>query len=201
MQTLQHIPIWVFGLLIALVALGWLQTRTRQVQVRRLWGIHIALTVVTLVGVVMQWLHTPWLVVGIISWAVSCVGVAWALGQGAAHAGASYDVGTRRFTVPGSWLPLVLFMAIFACKFVVGMVNATAPEQLHSVQAAIGISALYGLFSGLLNAKALQLLKLSKCRTLRVPTYEGSHQPTAAPRRSAVEDPDMNLSKTHTRRG
>ena len=160
MQTLQHIPVWVSALLLGLIALGLLQTRTRHVGQRRLLGINIALTVFTLVGVVQQWRHTPWLAVGLLSWAASCAVVAWALGQGAAPAGASYNAETRRFTVPGSWLPLALFMAIFACKFVVGMLSATAPEALHSMQAAIGISALYGLFSGLLNARALRLLKL-----------------------------------------
>lgn len=160
MQTLQHIPVWVFALLLGLIALGLLQTRTRHVGQRRLLGINIALTVFTLVGVVQQWRHTPWLVLGLLSWAASCAVVAWGLGQAAAPAGASYNAETRRFTVPGSWLPLALFMAIFACKFVVGMLSATAPEALHSVQAAMGISALYGLFSGLLNARALRLLKL-----------------------------------------
>lgn len=160
MQTLQHIPVWVFALLLGLIALGLLQTRTRHVGQRRLLGINIALTVFTLVGVVQQWRHTPWLVLGLLSWAASCAVVAWGLGQGAAPAGADYNVETRRFTVPGSWLPLGLFMAIFACKFAVGMLSATAPEALHSLQAAIGISALYGLFSGLLNARALRLLKL-----------------------------------------
>lgn len=160
MQTLQHIPVWVFALLLGLIALGLLQTRTRHVGQRRLLGINIALTVFTLVGVVQQWRHTPWLAVGLLSWAASCAVVAWGLGQAAAPAGASYNAETRRFTVPGSWLPLALFMAIFACKFAVGMLSATAPEALHSVQAAMGISALYGLFSGLLNARALRLLKL-----------------------------------------
>lgn len=160
MQTLQHIPVWVFALLLGLIALGLLQTRTRHVGQRRLLGINIALTVFTLVGVVQQWRHTPWLVLGLLSWAASCAVVAWGLGQGAAPAGASYNAETRRFTVPGSWLPLALFMAIFACKFVVGMLSATAPEAIHNLQAAIGISAVYGLFSGLLNARALRLLKL-----------------------------------------
>ncbi len=160
MQTLQHIPVWVFALLLGLIALGLLQTRTRHVGQRRLLGINIALTVFTLVGVVQQWRHTPWLAVGLLSWAASCAVVAWGLGQGAAPAGASYNAQTRRFTVPSSWLPLALFMAIFACKFVVGMLSATTPEALHSVQAAMGISALYGFFSGLLNARALRLLKL-----------------------------------------
>ena len=162
MQTLQHIPVWVFFLLIGLIVMGLLQTRTRQLRKRRLLSVNIALTVFTLVGVVQLWRPTPWLAVGLLSWAISCVLVAWALGQGPAPAGASYETNSRRFTVPGSWLPLALFMAIFACKFAVGMLSATAPETIHSMQAAIGISTVYGLFSGVLNARALRLLRLKQ---------------------------------------
>ena len=160
MNTLQHIPVWIFFLLIGLIAMGLQQTRTRQLRSKRLLGISIALTVFTLVGVVQQWRHTPWLALGLLSWAATCWASAWVLGQGAAPRCASYDPETRHFTVPGSWLPLALFMTIFACKFVVGMLSATAPQQLYSGQAVIGISALYGLFSGLLNARTLRLLKL-----------------------------------------
>lgn len=168
MQTLQHIPTWVFVLLLGLIALGLLQTRTRQLRTGQLLGVNIALTVFTLVGVAQQWRPTPWLVVGLISWTLSCLLVSWALGQGQAPAGASYNSyksDEQRFTVPGSWLPLTLFMVIFACKFGVGMLNATAPDTLNNVQAAIGISALYGLFSGVLNARALRLLKLKTAIT------------------------------------
>jgi hypothetical protein len=160
MQILQHIPVWVFALLIGLIALGWVQTRIRHIRKQRLLGINIALTVFTLVGVVQQWRLTPWLALSLLSWAAMGLLVAWALGQGAAPAGASYDPETRRFTVPGSWLPLALFMTIFACKFAVGMTSAMAPELLDSLTAAIGVSALYGLLSGVLNAKASRLLKL-----------------------------------------
>ena len=162
MQTLQHIPVWVFALLIGLIALGWVQTRTRQLPKQRLLGINIALTVFTLVGVVQQWRLTPWLAMSLLSWAAMGVLVTWALGQGAAPAGAAYEPETRRFTVPGSWLPLALFMAIFACKFAVGMTSAMAPELLDSLSAAIGISAVYGLFSGVPNARAWRLLKLER---------------------------------------
>ena len=166
MQTLQHIPLWVFALLMGLIALGLLQTRTRHIRRRRLLGINIALAVFTLVGVAQQWRPTPWLAWGLASWAVTCLLITWVLGQGAAPSGASYDADTRRYTVPGSWLPLALFMAIFTCKFAVGMVTALAPDLLQSLSAAIGISALYGLFSGMLNARAFRLLKLAKANTL-----------------------------------
>lgn len=165
MQTLQHIPVWVFALLIGLIALGLLQTRTRHIRKQRLLGINVALAVVTLMGVAQQWRPTPWLAWGLASWAVTCLLITWSMGQGAAPLGASYDAGTRRFTVPGSWLPLALFMAIFASKFAVGMITAIAPEMLASLAAAIGISALYGLFSGLLNARAWRLLKLNLAHT------------------------------------
>lgn len=168
MNTLQHIPVWVFFLLTGLIVMGLLQTRTRQMPKKRLLGIGIALTVFTLVGVVQQWRHTPWLALGLISWAATCWVSAWVLGQGAAPQGARYSPETRRFTVPGCWLPLALFMTIFAGKFVVGMLSATAPEHLHSVQAAMGISALYGLFSGLLNARTLRLLKLANTPDARL---------------------------------
>jgi hypothetical protein len=160
MQTLQHIPFWVFGLFIALVALGWLQTRTRQVHKLQLLGAKVALTVVTLISVVQLWWPTPWLAIALISWAFTGLFVSWALSQSAAPAGASFNPATQRFTLPGSWLPLAFFMAIFACKFVVGMLNAIAPETMRSLQAAIGISALYGLLSGIVIARVWCFLKL-----------------------------------------
>jgi hypothetical protein len=160
MQTLQHIPFWVFGLFIALVALGWLQTRTRQVHKLQLLGAKVALTVVTLISVVQLWWPTPWLAIALISWAFTGLFVSWALSQSAAPAGASYNPATQRFTLPGSWWPLALFMAIFACKFFVGMLNAIAPETMRSLHAAIGISALYGLLSGIVIARVWCLLKL-----------------------------------------
>ena len=160
MQTLQHIPLWVLGLFIGLVALGMLQTRTRQVRKQQLLGVKIALTVVTLISVVQLWWPTPWLAIALISWALTGLLVSWALSQSAAPTGASYNSATQRFTLPGSWMPLALFMAIFACKFVVGMLSAVAPEHIRSLPAAIGISALYGLLSGIVIARVWCFLKL-----------------------------------------
>jgi hypothetical protein len=159
MTILQQVPVWVFGLLAALVALGLLQTRTRQVPRRRLLGIGIALTLVTLAGVAQLWRNTPWLGLGLISWGLSCLFVTWAFGQSHEQTRPEHAANSGRLTVPGSWLPLALYMAIFFCKFVVGMLSATAPELLHNVSSAIGISALYGLFSELFNARTMRLLK------------------------------------------
>lgn len=160
MSTLQFIPVWVFFLLAGLVALGLSQTRTRRLPARRLVITNLALTAFTVVGVVQQWRDTPWLVLGLAAWAAAGGLVVWALGRGAAPVGASYNPADQRFTVPGSWTPLALFLAIFFTKFAVGFLTATSPDLLHSLNAAIGLSALYGLFSGLLNARAWRLLQL-----------------------------------------
>jgi hypothetical protein len=167
MHFLQHIPLWVLGLFIGLVALGWLQTRTRQVHKLQLLGAKVALTVVTLISVVQLWWPTPWLAIALSSWAFTGLFVSWALSQSAAPTDASYNPATQRFTLPGSWLPLAFFMAIFACKFVVGMLNAIAPETMRSLQAAIGISALYGLLSGIVIARVWCLLKLQTSLTAK----------------------------------
>ena len=98
MQTLQHIPLWVFGLFIGLVALGLLQTRTRQVHKRQLLGAKVSLSVVTLVSVVQLWWPKPWLVIALISWALTGLFVSWALSQSAAPAGSSSNPATQRFT-------------------------------------------------------------------------------------------------------
>ena len=160
MQALQHIPVWVFGLFIGLVSLGLFQTRTRQVTNKQLLSAKIALTFVTLISVVQLWWPTPWLAVALSSWALTGLLVSWALSQSAAPTGASYNPATQRFTLPGSWWPLALFMGIFACKFVVGMLSAVAPESMRSLQAAIGFSALYGLLSGIVIAQVWRVLKL-----------------------------------------
>jgi hypothetical protein len=49
----------------------------------------------------------------------------------------------------------------------VGMLNAIAPETMRSLQGAIGISALYGLLSGIVIARVWRLLKLQTSLTAK----------------------------------
>ena len=164
MNVFQQIPFYVPIILLALVALGLQQSRARVLPVRRLLAMNLVLSVVTLAAVAQQWRGTPWLALAIASWAFGCLLVTFALGQRAAPPGAAYDAQTKRFAVPGSWWPMALFMLIFATKFAIGMVDAMAPGQLRNMAAVVGISALYGLYSGILNARAWALLKLKNAR-------------------------------------
>ena len=67
-QIMQHVPLWVFGLLLGLIALSAVSTRTRHIRAQHVLGTHIALTIFSLMGVTQQWLHTPWLVLALLSW-------------------------------------------------------------------------------------------------------------------------------------
>jgi hypothetical protein len=63
--------------------------------------------------------------------------------------------------VPGSWLPMVLILALFAIKYTVGVSLAMHPALAHEPLFAGGFSLAYGLFSGLFAAKGLSLRRLA----------------------------------------
>ena len=62
---------------------------------------------------------------------------------------------------PGSAVPLALMMGIFFTKYAVGVLLAMHPELRHQMGFALGISALYGGFSGIFAARALRLWTLA----------------------------------------
>ena len=83
--------------------------------------------------------------------------LAWGLGMASSAAlvlrsgwpgGARFNAERRLFFVPGSWLPLGLMMGIFVGKFALGMSLALQPALAHSIVAAVGSSAAFGLLSG-----------------------------------------------------
>lgn len=155
LEILNHVPLFVWGILAALVAMGVRLSRTTAMTPRRV----VALPLV-------------WLVIGL--WGVksgaglfSPAGLAWA---GGLLAGATlvrllrwpgqvrYDATARRFIVPGSWIPLTLMLAIFAVKAYAGMTLAMHPDVAHQVGFAVGTSAVFGFLSGCFLGRSLGIL-------------------------------------------
>jgi hypothetical protein len=133
--TLQHIPTWVFGLFATLVALGVSMSFPRTVSLRRslMWPLALP------------------------AWAAG-LATAWLALQGRVDTSAvRFSTGTPRFHAPGSWVPLLLMMALFSLKFGVGVALATQPEFRQSTGLAVAASTAYGLFSGLFLGRALAL--------------------------------------------
>lgn len=162
-RILTHTPLWVFGLLLGLVYLGYLQSRTRQVSRGRLIVLPIAMLAWSLYSV---WSTFDAHVTALAAWACAWLAaVAIALVRVPSRR-ASYDAATRQFTVAGSWVPLTLMMGIFFFKYAVTVVHATNPGVLGTTTAVVVVAGTYGLFSGMFVARALRVLAVMKLQRL-----------------------------------
>jgi hypothetical protein len=154
----QHTPGWVWGLLAALVALGLLQTRAREMSLTRMTVLPLVLTALSLAGVLGAFRHMP---IALVAWAI---GGAAALGlarKAVSVRGASWSASRGLLHVPGSWLPLVLIVSLFLLKYGAGVSLSLAPALASDPTFASLCSLAYGTFSGLFLARALSLRGLA----------------------------------------
>jgi Na+/glutamate symporter len=174
--TLQHTPAWVFGLFVALVALGVSMSFPRTVSLRRSLMWPLALLGLALMGVASAFGSQP---LALPAWGAGLATALLALQGRIDTSAVRFSAGTRRFQVPGSWVPLVLMMALFSLKFGVGVALATQPELRQSTALAVAASAAYGLFSGVFLGRALALWGIARqalagqAAALRAPGVSG----------------------------
>jgi len=155
----QHTPVWVWGLLAVLVALGLSQTRDRQVSLVRVTVLPLVMIALSVSGVFSAFGHSPAALGG---WAAG-VGAALAFGRRlVAVRGAAWSQQTAMLHVPGSWVPLALIVALFALKYFVGVSLALHHELAADTGFAGAISLAYGGFSGLFLLRGLSLRRLAK---------------------------------------
>lgn len=153
--VLQHTPSWVWAVFALLVLLGLKQSRPSQVGPTRATLLPVAMLLLALAGVLGAFASAA----ALLAWAAATVAVATLRAEPAAR-GARWSPADGRFHLPGSWTPMALMMGIFATKFAVGVGLALHPELARSAGFALGISALYGVFSGSFAARALALHRL-----------------------------------------
>lgn len=160
LEIVRRTPSWVWGLLAALLALGWSATRPRDVAVGRLVAMPLAMVGLALWGVASAFGASGALPSLLTLW-VACAGAVLALGlRMPPPAGSTFDAGTRRLHLPGSWLPLALIAAVFGLKYLIGVQLALEPALARNVGFAFAVTALYGLLSGLFAARGLRVLRL-----------------------------------------
>jgi hypothetical protein len=75
---------------------------------------------------------------------------------------AGYDAKTKRFQIPGSYIPLVLIMGIFFTKFFLGLAKARHLAILNDPGTVASVSVLLGFFSGMFLASGWVLWKIKK---------------------------------------
>jgi hypothetical protein len=159
MQILSNTPLWVWGLLAALIGLGASQAVTRRVTARRAMVLPLVMVTLSLAGVSRTF---PSAGLPIAAWAA---GLALALAAGTSLVpvrGARWDAGSAHFDVPGSLLPMALILSLFTIKYGVGVALAMQPTLAGNLLFGACIGTAYGLFSGLFLARAVSLWRLAR---------------------------------------
>ena len=155
---IQHTPVWVWGLLAALMGLGLWQTRDREMTLTRVTILPLAMIALSLSGVLTAFGPLP---TALVAWAAG-VGTALMVGRRlVAVRAARWSAQTGLLHVPGSWLPLVLIIALFSIKYVAGASLAMHPALAHDITFAGVLSLAYGAFSGLFLTRAISLRSLA----------------------------------------
>ncbi len=151
--------IWV--LLAGLIVLGLSQRKDRDVSLRRVTVMPLVMVTLSLWGTATALAASPQFGLAMLVWsgAGTCA-LTLAAPWPAAH-GTRYDPASRRFRVPGSWLPLLLILGIFLAKYVSGVDLAMQPSLARDSQYALTVSALSGAFSGIFAGRAARLWRLA----------------------------------------
>lgn len=154
-QILSHTPAWVFVLFVVLLAFGLMQTRTRSVRKVPALLLPAGMIALSLAGI-----HSSFGLeaLPLASWAAALALAAW-LGYALFRdKRVRYDATEAKFHVPGSWMPLVVIMAIFFAKYVYAVLRANGADLVSAMPFIVGLSAVYGLLSGYFAARGLNLI-------------------------------------------
>lgn len=156
---LRNTPLWVWGLLTGLLALGISQLRDRTVGLTRVSVLPIAMTIFSVWGTFSAFGTSPHLAGAAGAW-LACAVLAFALVL-TRRAVAQFDPVQRSYRLPGSVVPLLLIVGIFLVKYVVGVELTMAPRLVDDARYALTVAGLYGAFTGLFVGRASRLWRLA----------------------------------------
>ena len=162
-QILSHTPIWVFVLFVVLVVFGLQQARSRNVPMLLAYFFPAGMIALSLAGVLSSFGIAP-AAIGL--WAIGLVVIATLAYQMFPLKGIVFNSETKRFFVPGSWVPFVVIMAIFFTKYSVAVMLSLGSPLLADEGFRLLLSFAYGCFSGYFASRALALIKAGNVNPL-----------------------------------
>ncbi len=162
-EIVRQTPLWVWGVLTALLWLGVSQLRARRVALVRALAMPLAMTAFSVWGLASAFGAAGHALAPMAAWLAAAVLVTAAAlwFQPAAASGTTYSAVTRSFCVPGSAMSLVLILGIFLTKYFVGVELALQPALARDSTFALQIATLYGVFNGVFAARTVRLCKLA----------------------------------------
>lgn len=160
-EILTHTPTWVFVVFGLLAWLGGKQLSAGSAHLNRVIAMPLAMVGFAVYGLAAAFGQSPAGLSALAGWAAAAAVALAVVARIPLNPAVRYDAAARRFFQPGSAVPLALMMGIFLTKYAVGVTLAFHPEYAHQTGFAVGISTLYGLFSGIFAGRALRLWKLA----------------------------------------
>jgi hypothetical protein len=155
-QIISNTPAWVFVLFFVLLVFGLMQTRTRTVGKIPALLLPAGMIVLSLAGIESSF---GLMLVPLASWAIA-LSIAALVGYALFRdKGVEYDSTTKKFFVPGSWVPLGVITAIFFAKYAYAVMHALSADVISAPLFILFLSAVYGLLSGYFAARAFNLIK------------------------------------------
>ena len=152
LEILRYTPHWVFGLLAGLSVFGWMQTRTRRVALPLALFLPAAMVILSLTGVIR---YSGWQVPALAAWLFG-VGVAATLCRRLMDPGtARYESESRRLIVEGSWVPMLIILAIFLTRYALGVASAIQLPVIKTWYFSPAASLVLGASSGFFLARGL----------------------------------------------
>ena len=161
-EIISHTPRWVFILFFVLLVLGYLQSKTRTVSRKKVIILPCAMIALSFYGVISAFGISA---VGIISWFIGAAATTWLGLMLGSPKGIVCKDDIHSVIIPGSWIPLLLMMAIFFTKYIVGVVLARELPIAGSLQFISIVCFFYGCFSGLFLARMLVTWSALKQKT------------------------------------
>lgn len=161
-QILMYTPRWVFGLLAVLVILGLLQVRTRQVSIQAVFIMPVAMTMMSLIGALMDLGFT---VITVSCWLLGAFLLSLLLVKITGNSSVDYNHTTRKLTLRGSWIPLLVILAIFFTRYALGMSFGMNLAIVHKSYFAPLMSFILGMLSGYFIAQGIKFLQVSRRET------------------------------------
>jgi hypothetical protein len=153
-EIVRHTPYWVWLVLAVLLRRGYALSRPQEVPLPRLALLPAVFALLSLGGVLSSFGARP---DALLCWTAGLLLSAYETQRRGAPPGARYLPERQRLALPGSWMPLLLIVLVFALKYTVGVQLALHDGLRHSGWFASGASGAYGGLSGLFLGRALGL--------------------------------------------
>ncbi len=158
-SILQHTPHWVWWLLAALISLGVSQMQPQQRTLRAATAIPVAMTALSLYGVVSVFAAQPIALAARAAAMLAAFAMSHAAGIGSK---ARWLAAEQRLLVPGSWVPLMLMLGLFIIRFGANVALAIHPDLSVDGLFAGSVSFAYGAFSGIFLARGFAMWRASR---------------------------------------